>query len=141
MALQGAWFDCGLDLHKQLIEFGEAAKMWMTAQVEYEPVNPLANKQSFKQYLSASPTRIFKRDEPDNPFQKTSYIDLLLIITDQIRESNANYLRDESGFRLVKVLNFILKMVKYAFVEERGWQPFSKFLSKTKAVINIQNND
>ena len=26
-ALQGAWVDCGLDLHKQLIEFGGAAKV------------------------------------------------------------------------------------------------------------------
>ena len=42
--LQGAWLDCGLDLHKQLIEFNGAAKVWMTIQVKYEPVNPMANK-------------------------------------------------------------------------------------------------
>ena len=39
-ALSGARIDCGRDLHKQLIEFGGAAKVWMTVQVEYEPVNP-----------------------------------------------------------------------------------------------------
>lgn len=29
-ALHGAWLDCGLDLHKQLIEFGGPDKVWMT---------------------------------------------------------------------------------------------------------------
>ena len=37
--------------------------MWITVQVEYEPVNPLANKQPFEQYLSAAPTRMFKCDK------------------------------------------------------------------------------
>ena len=46
--LSGARLDCGRDLHKQLIEFGGAAKVWMTVQVEYEPVNPMANKQRFE---------------------------------------------------------------------------------------------
>ena len=48
-ALYGARLDCGRDLHKQLIEFGGAVKVWMTVQVEYEPVNLLAHKQPFKQ--------------------------------------------------------------------------------------------
>ena len=112
----------------------------MTAQVEYQPVNPLANKQSFKQYLSASPTRIFKRDEPVIP-SKNPFIDVLLIITDQISESNAKNLRDKYGLRLARVIKFTMKMVRYTPFEGRGWQPFFKFLSKTKAVINIQNND
>ena len=49
-ALQGAWVDCGLVLHKKLIEFGGAVKVWMTVLVEYEPVNPIANKQPLEQY-------------------------------------------------------------------------------------------
>ena len=55
----GARIDCGRDIHKQLIEFGGAAKVWMTVKVEYERINPMANKQPFKQYLSAAPTRMF----------------------------------------------------------------------------------
>lgn len=47
-ALKGAWLDCGLYLHKQLIEFLEATKVWMTVEVEYEPVNPMPNKQPFE---------------------------------------------------------------------------------------------
>ena len=43
-ALSGARLDCGRNLHTQLIEFGGAAKVWMTVLVEYEPVNPMANK-------------------------------------------------------------------------------------------------
>ena len=62
-ALSGAKVDCVRDLHKQLIEFCGAAKVWMLIQVEYEPVNPMANKQSFEQYLSAAPTRMFRRDD------------------------------------------------------------------------------
>ena len=34
----------------------------MTVQVEYEHVNPMANKQRFEQYLSAASTRIFRRE-------------------------------------------------------------------------------
>ena len=52
-ALSGARVDCGRDFHKQLIDVSGAAKVWITVQVEYEPVNPLANQQPFDQYLSA----------------------------------------------------------------------------------------
>ena len=62
-ALTGARLDCGRDLHKQLIEFGGAAKVWMTVLVEYEPINPMANNKPFEQYLSAAPTRMCRRDE------------------------------------------------------------------------------
>ena len=62
-ALSGAKVDCARDLHKQLVEFGGAAKVWMIVQVDYEPVNPLANKQPFEQYLNATPTRMFRRDD------------------------------------------------------------------------------
>ena len=34
-ALYGIRLDCGRDLHKQLLEYGVAAKVWMTVQVEY----------------------------------------------------------------------------------------------------------
>ena len=61
-ALSGARLDCGRDLHKQLIKYGKAGKVWMTVQVEYELVNPFANKEAFEQYLSAAPTHIFRRD-------------------------------------------------------------------------------
>ena len=73
-ALSGARVDCARDLHKQLFEFGGAAKVWMTLLVEYEPVNPMANKQPFEQYLCAAPTRIFKRDETISAFSNP-YID------------------------------------------------------------------
>ena len=121
-ALYGARIDCGRDLHKQLIEFGKAAKVWMTVQVEYESVNPLANKQPFKQYLSAAPTRIFRRDGTFTTLQNL-YIDSLKILTDRIREFNAKFIREKFGLRLASVLTFTLNMVKYAFLEGRGWQP------------------
>ena len=139
-ALSIVTLDCGRDLHKQLIEFGGAAKVWMTVQVEYEPVNPWANKQPFAQYLSAVPTRMYRRDEAVSEFANP-YIDNLRILTDRIREFNAKFIRDKSGLRLAKVLLFSLKMVKYEPLEGRSWQPLPEFLTKKKTIINIQNND
>ena len=139
-ALSGAKLDCGRVLHKQLIEFDGAAKVWMTVQVKYEPVNPMANKQPFEQYLSAAPTRMFKFDGTIYAF-KHPYIDSLQIITDRIREFNAMFIRDKSGLRLARVLQFILKMVKYAPLEGRGWQALPECLAKKEAIIIIQNND
>ena len=101
-ALSGARLNCGQDLHKQLIEFGGAAKVWMTFQVEYEPVNPLASKQSFEQYLSATPTRMLRREETISAFGN-HYIDFLQLLTDRITEFNATFIRDKSGLRLAKV--------------------------------------
>ena len=139
-ALFGARVDCGLDLHKQLIEFGGAAKVWMTVQVEYEPINPLANKQPFEQYPSAAPTRMFIRDGTVSAFANP-YINSLQILTDRIKEFNAKFIRDKSGLRLARVLQLSLKMVKYAPLKGRGWQPLPELLSKKKAIINIHNND
>ena len=139
-ALSGARLDCKRDLHKQLIEFGGAAKVWMTVQVEYEPVNFMANKQRFEQYLSAAPTRMFKRDGAVSAFANP-YIDSIGILTEWIREFNAKFIRDKSGLRLARVLQFTLTMVKYTPLEGRGWQPLPEFPSKKKAILNIQNED
>ena len=123
-ALSGAKIDFARDLHKQLIEFGGAAKVWMTVQVEYEPVNPLANKQPFEQYLSAAPTRMFRRDEKISGFANP-YINNLRILTDRIKKFNATFIRDKSGLRLARVLQLTLKIMKYAPLEGRGWQALS----------------
>ena len=95
-ALSGARLDCGRDLHKQLIEFGGAAKVWMTVLVEYEPVNPMANNQPFKQYLSAVRTRMCRGDGTIPAISKP-YIDYLQILTDRIREFSAKFIRDKFG--------------------------------------------
>ena len=136
----GARLDCGRDLHKQLIEFGGAAKVWMTVQVEYEPVNPLANKRPFEQYLSAAPICMFRRVETISAFG-APYIDSLRILTDLVREFHAKFIRDKSGLRLTRVLQFTLKIVKYAPLEKRSWQPLPEFLIKKKVIINIQNDE
>ena len=130
-ALSEARLDCGRDLHKQLIEFGGAAKVWMTVQVEYELITPLANKQPFEQYLSAAPTRMFRRDDKIFGFAN-AYIGNLRILTDRIKEFNAKFIRDKSGLRFVRVLQFTLKMVKYSPIEGRGWQALQELLAKIK---------
>ena len=60
------------------------------------------------------------------------YIDSLRILTDQMREFNAKYIRDKSGLQLARVLEFTFKMVKYAPLEVLGWQPLPEFLSKKR---------
>ena len=115
-ALSGARLDCGRDLHKQLIEFNGAAKVWMTVQVEYELVYPLANKLPIEKYLSAALTRVFWRDGTVSSFSNP-YIDFLQILKDKIKEFNAKFIRDKSGLRLARVLQFTLKMVTYAPLE------------------------
>ena len=114
--------------------------MWITMQVEYEPVNPLANKQPFKQYFSTAPIRIFKRDRTFITLQHY-YIDSLQILTDQIREFNAKFIREKSGIQLARVLTSILKMVSYAPLEGCSCQPLPEFFDKKEAVINIWIND
>ena len=114
----------------------------MTGQVKYEPVNPMANKQPFVQYLSATPTRIFRIYGPrfSHPFLKP-YIDSPRILTDRISKFNAKYIRDKSNLRLASVFKLTLKMVKNANLEKRKWKPLPEFLSKKEAIINLQNHD
>ena len=112
----------------------------MTIQVGYEPVNHLFNKQPFEQYLSGAPTRMFRRDGTILAFTNL-YIISLRILTDRIRELNAKFIRDKSGVRLDRVLQFTLNMVKYAPLKGRGWHPFPKFLAKNEAICNNRNNN
>ena len=135
-ALSGAWLDRGHDLHKHLDEFDGAVKVWVTVQVAYEPVKPMANKEPFEQYLSTAPTRILRRDGPVTD-SANPYINSLRILTEGIKEFNAKFIRDKSGLRLTDVLQFLLKMVNYAPLESRGWQPLLDFLTKKKCIINI----
>ena len=112
----------------------------MTVQIEYEPVNPISNKQRFEQYLSAAPTRMVKRDGTV-PAYANPYIDSLRILTNRINEFNAKFICDKSRLRLASVLQLTLKVVKYAPLEERGWQPLPEFLAKKVTIINIKNID
>ena len=80
------------------------------------------------------------RDETISSFENP-YIDCLQILTDRIREFNAKFIRDKSGLRLARVLQFTLKIIKYAPLEGRGWLPLSEFQTKQKAILNIQTND
>ena len=140
-ALSGALVDCGSDIHKQVVEFKAAAKVWITVQVRYEPAKPDTDKrEAFDQYLSATATRIFKRDgqitSTTNP-----YTDSLQILTNRIKEFNAKFIKDKSGLRMANVLQLVLKIVKYQPREGSKWQFLPKYSENKKAIINIRNND
>ena len=130
-AISGARLDCVKDLHKQLIDYGGASKVWMTLLVEYEPDIPLANKVPFEQYLSAAPTRIFRRDKTSSALANP-YVDSLRILTDRIREFNAKFIRDKSGLRLARVLQFTLNMVKYAILKDAAGSLFRNCYPKNR---------
>ena len=83
---------------------------------------------------------MFRQDGTISAFGN-SYIDYLRILTDRIREFNSKFIRDKSCLREARVLQFTLKIVMYAPFEGRGWMPLPEFLSKKKAVINIQYDD
>lgn len=121
-ALSEPWLDCGQYLHKQIIELGGAVKVWITLLVRYEPVivDPV-KCQFFEKCQSAQVTCIFMRNgtitAPGNP-----YIDSLLILTDCIKEFSEKFICNQSGLRIVKVLQLILKMAEYAPIQGCGWQ-------------------
>ena len=138
-ALSVAKLNCAQDLHKQLIEFSKTAKVWVTVQVEYEPVNPIANKQPFEQYFSAAPSFMFKRDKTISAFGNP-YIDSFKILKDRISKFNTKFIRDKSGLRFARDLQVTLKMVKYAPFEGREWQALPEFLAKKAIIINRNNN-
>ena len=77
-ALSAAWLDCGQDFHKQLGEFGGAVKVWVTIQVAYKPVRPMANKELFEQNL--------KRGNADLHAGKVGYFK---VVTRAIRSSSS----------------------------------------------------
>ena len=99
----------------------------------------MANKKLFEQYLNSAPTQIFRSDiqvtNTANP-----YIHSLHILTDQIKEFNAKFIRYKSGLRLSGVLQFILKIVKYAPFEGRGWQPLRLLESSVSAYCSVANS-
>ena len=96
-ALSGAWLDCGQEVHKQLCEFSGAVKVWVTVQMAYEPVKPMAYKEPFEQYLSAAPTRIFRTDKQVTA-TANPYIHNLRILTDRIKEFHTKFIRESQVF-------------------------------------------
>ena len=97
LALEGAYIDVGPDIEHRFEEVGYSFKCWMTLLVHYEPVN--RNDETHKgidAYISASLTKIFKRfgiiSGWGNPYRFG-----IGILTDKIKELNAQLIRDKSG--------------------------------------------
>ena len=96
----------------------------------------MANKHQFEQYLSAALTLRLARGGKVNAIANP-YNDCLRILTDRMNEFNEKYICDKSGLRLDSILQFSMKMVKYAPLEGCCWQPLDEFLTKKEAIINI----
>ena len=141
LALDGALLDCGGDVHRTIMEYEGAAKIWMTVQVRYEPANVEDdNRHGFTQFLSATATRFFKREGQINKYANP-YTDVIRILTDRINQHNAKFIRDKSGLRLSQILQLILKTAKYSPVAGRCRTELPRFLKSKKAIVNIQNGN
>ena len=113
----------------------------MTLLVHYEPVNPNdETHKGFDAYLSAPPTRIFKRFGIVNGWGNP-YRFVLGILTDRIKEINAKFIREKSGLALAGINKLYLKMASYEPLHGLAWRPLPKFIENKKAVVNIQNKD
>ena len=141
LALDSALLDCNADVPRTIMEYEDAAKIWMTVQVRFEPANPEDDERhEFYQFLSATDTRYFRRDGQINGFSNP-YSDVIRILTDRIKQHNAKFIRDKSGLRLSQILQLILKAAKYSPVAARCHTELPRFLKAKKALVNIENQD
>ena len=103
LALAGAIIDMGLDLDGMFSKYGQAFNCWMVLQVHYEPVNPNdETHQGFDAYLSAAPTRIFKRFGIVNGWENPYKTDIS-ILTERIKQVNARFIKYTSGLVLAAI--------------------------------------
>ena len=141
LALEGAYVDVVTDIEDAFEELGNSFKCWMTLLVHYEPVNPNDEiHRGFDAYLSAPPTRIFKRfgivNGWGNPYRLA-----LGILTDRIKELNAKFIREKSGLVLAGINKLYLKMAAYEPLHGLSWKPLPKFIERKQSVVNIKNKD
>ena len=95
-ALEGAYIDIAPDMNDTFEELGNSFKCWITIKVHYEPVNPNdETHKGFDAYLSASPTRIFKKYEMVNGWGNPYGFEIG-ILSDRIKVVNSEFIRDNS---------------------------------------------
>ena len=58
-----------------------------------------------------------------------------------IRNSNVKFIREKSGLVLAEIYSITLKISQINPLAGNGYQELPKFLTRTKAIVNIRNND
>ena len=120
-----------------------SAKIWTIVRAKYESTNHEApNAKQFKWDLSSRTTSIAYYPmsaslaaDPNNPYRKG-----LRILADRVLRLHANFIKEDSGLVLSRIINCKLYLIKYNPIGARYAQ-LPKFLAEKKAIINVSNHD
>ena len=140
MALNAITYDCGNDI-RQMIEGYKGAKVWIIVKFCYEPANPKENKKNpIETYVSSKSTRINPR-KPTEGGDGAAYAEPLRELYERIKQANATYILEGSGWVLAGILEVLIKGAKYDPLAGRCYRELPKYVNEKKAIINIQNTD
>ena len=149
MALNAIISHCGTDI-RQMIEGYGGAKVWLkfheipasvTMKFRYEAANPKDNqKKPIETYVSSKSTRIYPR-KPTEGGDGAAYAEPLRELYERMKQANAIYIREGSGWVLAGILEVLIKGAKYYPLAGRCYCELPKYLKAKKAIMNIQNTD
>ena len=140
MALNAITSDCGTDI-RQMIEGDGGAKVWITMKFRYEPANPKDNEtKPIEIYVSSKSTRIYPR-KPTEGGDGAAYTEQLHELYERMKQANATYIREGSGWVLTGIPKVLIKGAKYDPFAGRCYRELPKYLKAKRAIINIQNTD
>ena len=140
MALNAITSNCGIDI-RDMIEGYRWAKVWITIKFRYEPANPKDNeKKSIETYVSFKSTRIYPR-KPIEGGDGAAYAEQLRELYERIKQANATYIREGSGWVLAGIFEIVIKREKYDQLAGRCYRELPKYFKAKRAIINIQNTD
>ena len=127
--MAGAAINIGPDIDDMFNEYRQTSfNCWTVVQVDYELINP--NDQAhtgFDAYLIATPIRIFKLIGIINVWENL-YKDEFGIVAERIKEVNAEFIKDKSGFTLTGIKQLFLKISIYQPLKVQSWKPLLKFI-------------
>ena len=107
----------------------------------YEPANPKDNeKKQIETYVSSKSTRIYPR-KPIDGGDGAAYAEPLRELHKRIKQANATYIREGSGWVFAGILEVLIKGAKYDPLAGRCYRELPKYLKAKKTIINIQNTD
>ena len=70
-----------------------------------------------------------------------AYAESLRELYERIKQANATYIREGSGWVLAGILEVLIKGAKYDLLIGRCYRELPKYQKAKKAIINVQNTD
>ena len=111
-----------------------AVILQLVATVQYKSANPFAAPPTVDNpaFLTTTNTKIFPVDNLRERYN---------VLSNQIMERNANFVREKSGLVLHRVIYFDYFFEKYNPLAGRGYKQLPRKLAVKKAIVNVQNTD